>query len=132
MNPSLIIEAQKEHARVEKTLSRTHPQPIEVKRTGTTLCPDRSRVLVRPFNSVGEKRAVNVCARVTAMAETEVRALLDQVLSEFGDRHQQISRLLQNRFEQVRHYLLTDQPLSAERKQLLGAYFTHEYALEAA
>jgi len=67
-----------------------------------------------------------------ALPEAEVHTLLEQVLSEFGDRHQQICQLLQTRFEQVRRYLLTDQPLSEERKQLLGAYFTHEYALEAA
>src|SRR6266446_7050353 len=132
MNPTLKIEAQKERTRVGETLRRTHPQPIEVKRAGITLCPDRSRVLVRPFNSVGEQRAVKVCARVMALPEAEVLTLLEQVLSEFGDRHQQISRLLDTRFEQVRHYLLTDLPISAERKQLLGAYFTHEYALEAA
>jgi len=132
MNPTLTIEAQKEQTRVGETLRRTHPKSIEVKRAGITLCPDRSRVLVRPFNSVGEQRAVKVCARVMALAEAEVNTLLEQVLSEFGDRHQQISRLLETRFEQVRHYLLTDLPISAERKQLLGAYFTHEYALEAA
>src|SRR3954451_9644313 len=121
MNPSLKIEAEKEQTRVGETLSRTHPRPIQVKRTGLTLCPDRSRVLVRPFNSVGEQRAVKVCARVMALAEAEVHTLLQQVLSEFADRHQQISRLLETRFEQVRHYLLTDLPISAERKQLLGA-----------
>src|SRR5947207_3601044 len=132
MNPTLTIEAQQERTRVGETLRRTHPKPIEVKRTGITLCPDRSRVLVRPFKSVGEQLAVKVGARVMALAEAEVNTLLEQVLSEFGDRHQQISRLLETRFEQVRHYLLTDLPISAERKQLLGAYFTHEYALEAA
>ncbi|MCI0352289.1 MAG: glycoside hydrolase family 130 protein, partial [Acidobacteriales bacterium] len=32
----------------------------------------------------------------------------------------------------MRHHLLTDQKLSEERELLLGAYFTHEYSLEAA
>jgi predicted GH43/DUF377 family glycosyl hydrolase len=132
MNVSLKEEAQAEQTRVGYDIRRTHPQTIGVKRTGITLCPDRSRVLVRPFNSFTEKRATNVCARVMALPESEVGCLLNQVLSEFGDRHQQMSRILQGRFEQVRHYLLTDQPLSDQRKLLLGAYFTHEYALEAA
>src|SRR5206468_1772512 len=124
--------AKKEQARVGHDLRRTHPTSIEIKRTGVTLCPDRARVLVRPFNSLGEKRATNICARVMALPEGEVHTLLEQVLSEFGERHQQICRLLQIRFEQMRQYLLTDQPLSQERRQLLGAYFTHEYSLEAA
>jgi predicted GH43/DUF377 family glycosyl hydrolase len=40
--------------------------------------------------------------------------------------------LLKSRYEQVKGHLLTNQRLSEERKLLLGAYFTHEYALEAA
>src|SRR5258706_8048102 len=132
MSTTLETEARKEQARVEHKLSRTHSKTIQVKRTGVMLCPDRSRVLIRPFTPFGDRRAVNICARVMAMPESDVCMLLQQVLSEFGERHQQIKRLLQARFEQAREYLLTDQPLSVERKQLLGAYFTHEYALEAA
>src|SRR6266576_2867205 len=94
MNVSLESEAQQEHARVRRDLSRTHPKPIRVKRTGITLAPDRARVLVRPFNSIGEQRATKICARVLALPETEVHHLLAQVLSDFGERHQQILRLL--------------------------------------
>src|SRR5258706_949922 len=132
MSTTLETEARKEQARVEHKLSRTHSKTIQVKRTGVMLCPDRSRVLIRPFTPFGDRRAVNICARVMAMPESDVCMLLQQVLAEFGERHQQIKRLLQARFEQAREYLLTDQPLSVERKQLLGAYFTHEYSLEAA
>ena len=132
MNLTVESQGRAEEARVAHEIRRTHPRTIRVNRTGITLSPDRSRVLVRPFNSFAQQRAVNVCARVMALPEAEVHTLLEQVLSEFGDRHQQICQLLQTRFEQVRRYLLTDQPLSEERKQLLGAYFTHEYALEAA
>jgi predicted GH43/DUF377 family glycosyl hydrolase len=96
------------------------------------LIPDRARVLIRPFNSMGEHRATKVCARVMALSEPEVHLLLGQVLSEFGERHQQIRDLLALRFDQVHDFLPTNQPLSEERQLLLGAYFTHEYALEAA
>src|SRR2546425_287759 len=105
---------------------------INVKRAGIRLTPDRARVLIRPFNSMGEHRATKVCARVLALSEPEVHSLLGQVLSEFGERHQQIRDLLALRFDQVHDYLPTNQPLSKERQLLLGAYFTHEYALEAA
>ena len=36
------------------------------------------------------------------------------------------------RFEQVRSHLLTDRPLSDNRRMLIGSYFTQEYALESA
>jgi predicted GH43/DUF377 family glycosyl hydrolase len=105
---------------------------MNVKRTGVTLNPDRSRVLVRPFRFTTEQRTINICARVSALPEEEVRALLNEVMSEFDERHQQTRDLLKARFERVKGSLLTNQKLSEERQLLLGAYFTHEYALEAA
>ena len=105
---------------------------INVKRTGLTLNPDRSRVLVRPFRIASQQRAVNICARVVAMPEAEVYRLLQDVIAEFNDRHQQTLDLLKARFERIQGALLTNQKLSEERQMLLGAYFTHEYALEAA
>src|SRR5262245_55732103 len=105
---------------------------VNVKRTGITLNPDRSRVLVRPFRFASSQRAVNICARVVALPEAEVRTLLNDVLAEFNDRHQQTRDLLMARFERIQSALLTNQKLSEERQMLLGAYFTHEYALEAA
>ncbi len=107
-------------------------KPIHVRRTGTLLAPDRSRVLIRPFQFTSEQRAVNICARVMSLPEPEVRFLLEQVLGEFSERHQQIADLLRFRFERVQKYMLTNQKISEERKLLIGAYFTHEYALEAA
>jgi len=67
-----------------------------------------------------------------ALPESEVKALLEQVESEFGERHVQIREFLRRRLDQVRPWLRLGQNLSAERLLLLGAYFTHEYSLEAA
>src|SRR4051812_43961706 len=101
---------------------------ISIKRTGTTLNPDRTRVLVRPFRLASQQRTINICARVMALSEEEVRQLLHEVLSEFHERHQQIRDLLKQRFERVKDALLTNQKLSEDRQLLIGAYFTHEYA----
>src|SRR5439155_19236797 len=100
---------------------------INVKRTGVTLNPDRTRVLVRPFRLTTEQRTINICARVAALSEVEVRALLAEVLSEFNERHQQTRDLFKARFERVKGALLTNARLSEERQLLMGAYFTHEY-----
>ena len=105
---------------------------IHVRRTGTTLNPDRTRVLIRPFNITNEQRAVNICARVMSLSEEETRVQLEQVLAEFGERHLQIRELLRGRFERMKKYLLTNQKVSEPRSLLIGAFFTHEYALEAA
>ena len=126
---------------------------INVKRSHVTLRPDPTRVLLRPFHLMSDQRAITICAEVAALPEGEVRALLEQMLAEFGERHLKIREFFRRRFEEVRPYLLTDlrvgeffrrrsddvspglltgESLSEERKLLLGGYFSHEYSIEAA
>jgi predicted GH43/DUF377 family glycosyl hydrolase len=105
---------------------------INVKRTNVTLHPDRTRVLARPFRPMSDQRAVKICARVMALPESEVHALLEQVRAEFGERHPKVREFLKRQFDEVRPYLLNGQRLSEERELLLGGYFTHECSLEAA
>jgi predicted GH43/DUF377 family glycosyl hydrolase len=97
-------------------------------RTYVTLHPDRTRVLLRPFLATTDRRAINLSAQVMALTEDEVRALWEQVRAEFGERHVKIEEFLRRRFER----LPVRQDVSAERAWLLGAYFSHEYSLEAA
>jgi predicted GH43/DUF377 family glycosyl hydrolase len=105
---------------------------MNITRTGIVLKPDASRVLFRPFNPVGEERPLRLLARILSLPETEAVEMLAQVLAEFKTRHQRLHDYFLIRFEFVRHLLPTDQPLSESRKLLIGAYFTHEYSLEAA
>jgi predicted GH43/DUF377 family glycosyl hydrolase len=81
---------------------------------------------------MGDERPLRTLARVLALPEKEVGALLAQVLAEFKTRHQRLHDYFLVRYEFVRRLLPTDQPLSEERKLLIGAFFTHEYSLEAA
>ena len=103
-----------------------------IQRTQLTLHPDRTRVLLRPFLQPDDRRAARICAQVMALSETEVGTLWQQVKTEFGERHTRIGAFLKNRFEQVRPCLRVDQHPSEQRQLLLGAYFSHEYSLEAA
>jgi predicted GH43/DUF377 family glycosyl hydrolase len=105
---------------------------VKISRTGIILKPDASRVLFRPFNPAGEERPLRLIARILSLPETEAVAMLEEVLAEFKTRHQRLLDYFLLRFEFIRHLLPTDQPLSEQRKLLIGAYFTHEYSLEAA
>ncbi|MFA6286533.1 MAG: glycoside hydrolase family 130 protein [Opitutaceae bacterium] len=107
------------------------PAPV-VKRTNIFINPDRARVLIRPFTPASAERIVKIIARLIALPEAEIEALLAQVMAEFGGRHQKTKDLFLGRFEFVRSHLVTDQELSEARKLMIGAYFTHEYSLEAA
>lgn len=105
---------------------------MEVRRTGILLKPNNARVLVRPFEPQEPQRALKIVARVMALTDAQVDALVAQVVREFHGRHQKPLQFLLERFEQVRHHLLTDEPLSEPRRILIGAYFTQEFALESA
>jgi predicted GH43/DUF377 family glycosyl hydrolase len=107
-------------------------QSVTVKRSELVLHPDRTRVLARPFQPSNRHRAANIGAMVMALPESEVGTLLEQIEAEFGDRHVKIREFLRRRFEQVRPWLRSSQDFSHARQLLLGAYFTHEYSLEAA
>jgi len=107
-------------------------EAINVRRMQVTLRPNPGRVLVRPLNLGNEQRARTIYQRVMALPESEVQVLLEQVLAEFGNRHPQTRSFLKRRFEEVRDGLSPGEDLSEKRELLLGAYFTHEYSLEAA
>ncbi len=105
---------------------------VHVKRTGLKLLPDNARVLLRPFAPRSDRQAAGIIARVAALPEAEVAALLDEVCASFSTRHRDLRAAFRRRFDQVAHLRLTDQPISEARRLLIGAYFTHEYSYEAA
>lgn len=105
---------------------------IQVNRTTTILKPSQTRVLLRPFTPGNPERVARIIARIMSLPEDRVGPLLDEVSTEFLQRHEQIRKVFLARFEQVRELLLTDEELSEQRRMLIGSYFLAEYSLESA
>ena len=105
---------------------------VAVTRTTTCLKPDQSRVLLRPFNPGDPQRIGRVIARIMALPEERVVALLDEVCADFSQRHQGIRELFLERFEQLRVLVPLAEESSVQRRLLIGSYFLSEYSLEAA
>jgi predicted GH43/DUF377 family glycosyl hydrolase len=105
---------------------------MKVTRTGIALRSNASRVLFRPFKFLGVERPLRILARILELRENDVVSNLNDVLNEFGTRHQRVRNYFLERYASVQDLIPTDRPLSEERKLLIGAYFTHEYSLEAA
>lgn len=105
---------------------------MQLKRTGIVLSPNSRRVVLRNFEPTAEQRKLKIIARLSTLAEEEVDQLLQQVFEEFHGRHQKPREFFSKRFEAVRGYVLTDVSLTENRRLLIGAYFTQEYALESA
>ncbi|HZZ57247.1 MAG TPA: glycoside hydrolase family 130 protein [Opitutaceae bacterium] len=88
---------------------------------------------MRPFRPTTTGIARRIVAQVMRLPEAEVTRVLEEVLGEFGDRHEGVERYFQDRFRHLGDYLAPVQgEPSAERQALIGAYFTHEYSPESA
>lgn len=71
-------------------------------------------------------------ARILDIPEPQVQTLSADILTRFQARHRGFREALERRFETVAHHLDSRRFISAERRVLIGAYFTHEYSVEAA
>jgi predicted GH43/DUF377 family glycosyl hydrolase len=86
----------------------------------------------------GDKgRANTIIQRILDLSKQEVNLALNEVLKDFSKRHRNISKIFEKNFEDIYHVLASETPvsqdsLSLEKKLLIGAYFTSEYAIEAA
>ena len=113
-------------------------KPIQTKRTSHRILPDARRVLAKPFllgDEVllpGQSRVDLLMARILAIPEAKVSALLDQVLAQFESRHHGFKRILEQQFAHVANHVPNGAVVSTERRLLIGAYFTHEYSVESA
>lgn len=109
-----------------------------VHRGALALRPDPSRVLGRLFLpgqellSTGTSRADAVIARVLSLDEDEAARLLADTVAGFSARHHDLIGMFREHFGLVAHRIDGASDLSTTRRDLLGAYFTQEYALEAA
>lgn len=106
-------------------------KPIQIHRHELTLFPESSRVIIRPFVP-DENLIVTIIGRALALSDEEVIDQLKSVHSEFEDRHFEIDSILMHHFCIVERHIFTQRPLSRERKLLIGALFSGEYALESA
>jgi predicted GH43/DUF377 family glycosyl hydrolase len=112
---------------------------IAVTRTQHRILPDPRRVLAKPFLPgeevlvAGPSRASLLLDRILAIPEPEVRTVLEGLLSRYSVRHRDFrEEVLGRHFLLIAHHVRGAASLSTQRRLLIGAYFTHEYSVEAA
>jgi predicted GH43/DUF377 family glycosyl hydrolase len=117
---------------------RSREPKIAVERSELRLLPEPKRVISKPFLPGGalfpdgSSRVERILRRVLDLPEETVHAALADVYERFASRHLDFSALLERHFRAISHKVSEPQSLSEQRRQLLGAYFTHEYSIEAA
>lgn len=111
---------------------------IRVVETGIVLRPDPGRVIVRffvPGNEdvrPGDSRAAPVIERILRLTEDQCTATMTDVYNRFDDRHPFLDETFDRHAALVGQRLDLSKVMSRQRRRLLGAAFSHEYAIEAA
>ena len=107
-------------------------------RTNHRLRPDPSRVIARLFVpgqellAGSESRASVVVGRILALDEADVESGLASIMHRFGRRHRALPEIFSLHADRISNRIVGNVALSNSRRQLLGATFTHEFAIEAA
>ncbi|MFI9559203.1 glycoside hydrolase family 130 protein [Nonomuraea endophytica] len=106
-------------------------------RLGPTITPDPRRVIIKLFvpgedAALTRTRSAALIDRVTGLDEDTAADLLQDVLRRFGGRHDDLEATFAHHHDLVRHRVRRDAELSLTSRLLVGAYFSHEYAVEGA
>lgn len=105
------------------------------------LRPDPARVVVRPFkpateprdlNPVDKTRANHIVERVLALDPETAASQLADVLENFQGRHRNLLETFEARADEMEDAFATHVGFTKLQRQLVGAYFMHEYSFEAA
>ncbi len=105
---------------------------MKITRSPVVITPDRTRVLIRPFQAATDEGSKRIVDNLLALEERKVVELYNSVLQGFAKRHIDISAIMLDRFAQMSDRLAIAGDLSIERKALIGSYFMMEYSPESA
>jgi len=112
--------------------------PIPITHATGPFTPDPGRVIAKPYLPGeqifpdGHSRTQRVIKRVLAMSDTEVTTTLEATLDQFAHRHFGLKGALDRHFVAVADHVADPDGIGLDRRLLIGAYFTHEFSIEAA
>lgn len=105
---------------------------LSMKRRRETFIRNPKRVLAKFHLPPSEKRVKNIINRILSLSEEETHRILESVIKNYEDRHNDLEKILLTHFERIQTHLPKKENLSYEQMLLLGSFFTREYSIEAA
>jgi predicted GH43/DUF377 family glycosyl hydrolase len=103
------------------------------------LKPDPSRTVVRPFEpgypkgfDTGRTRTDETVELIMSLDEEELQRQLTGVTASLNENHRDVDATLLRRFGEMADRIPSAANCSPEQQRLIGAYFSQEYAYEAA
>lgn len=115
--------------------------PDLLRRQHLNVRPDPSRVVVRPFRPSTEPRHLNalektradlIVDRVLALDDEAAKHQLADILENFAGRHRELLKRFEARAAEMEVAFATHETFTMIKRQLVGAYFMHEYSFQAA
>lgn len=111
---------------------------VNVRRSDVELLPDDERVVARAFLpgepafAGGPTRVELISGRVLALSEVESKVLLDETRALFEGRHRDLDAVWRQNADWAEGMVPALEEVDGDRRDLIGAFFTQEYAPEAA
>ena len=104
------------------------------------LHPDPSRTVVRPFSpgypsrfeQAGTSRLQVIVDRILSLDESQLEHEHEQVTVSLDERHRDVDAMLMRRFDALAPQIADVDKIGEQQRRLIGAYFSEEYAYEAA
>jgi predicted GH43/DUF377 family glycosyl hydrolase len=105
------------------------------------LQPDPKRVVIRPFTPAdddadvaasGSTRAQRIADRVLTLDAAEIAEELHGIVTKMSEHHRDVEEVLLRRFHEINGLSIAAAAVSPDQAHLIGAYFSEEYAFEAA
>jgi predicted GH43/DUF377 family glycosyl hydrolase len=119
----------------------TMSEPDIVTHLPILLRPDPARVVIKPYIPAeappgyvtkDSPRAQRIADRLLALDEASVDQEIERVFETLGRRHCAAERILIRRFREVDGLVIKHRTVTHKQALLIGAYFSEEYAFEAA
>lgn len=110
---------------------------VPTTRSRARLSPDPDRCIVRSYvphdhGSTGPSRVQRIMDRILSLDPHDAEATLDQVRRRFQARHARFDDVLLDGFAAIEPLMAPTRSLTEDERRLIGAYFLHEYSIEAA
>lgn len=111
--------------------------PDLANRLDVVMPPDPRRVIIKLFvpgedAAVAHTRTADIIDRITRLSDDEIGHMLEATLRRFGARHHDLETTLRHHYDLVHYRVSPRSDLSPTAQMLVGAYFSHEYSVEAA
>ena len=105
---------------------------ITVERTKISITPDPTRVILKSFIPGDKNRMQQIFNRILTLTDQQVNQQLEILIKSYQHRHKNFKQILLHNYKTATKTLDNEIQGSEERRQLFGAFFSHEYSIESA